>query len=150
MGKGLNICPTFIHKNYKFVEGYEDSVSYNKPAGILHFSHEADIEEKYLLYIDADMLLRRVINPKDYGSRKGLVISEWVWYIQKGIENGLADQFISDPKVLSRVRDTHGGYYHLIHIEDARTVSPLWLHYTREIRHHPEKYFADFPGSTLD
>jgi hypothetical protein len=102
-----------------------------------------------VLYIDADMLLRRVINPVDYGARKGLVVTEYVWYIEEGIKNGLAEQFLSDPKAIERAKKTHGGYYHLFHVEDAKKVTPRWLYYTREVRRHPEKYWAGLPGSKL-
>ncbi len=37
----------------------------------------------------------------------------------------------------------------MFHKDDAKKVAPLWLHYTREVRHHPEKYFAKLPGSKL-
>lgn len=148
--KGWDIGPTFVHPNYYYdVPGYEDSPTYNKPAALMHFTHEVDIEEEFILYIDADMLLRRTMNPTDYGARKGLVVTEYVWYIQEGIENGLAEQFLSDRRAIERAKNTHGGYYHLFHKDDAKKVTPKWLHYTREMRHHPEKYWAGLPGSKL-
>lgn len=147
--KGWDIGPTFVHPNYHYEPGYEDSPTYNKPAALMHFTAENEIEEEFILYIDADMLLRRVINPADYGARKGLVITEYVWYVREGILNGLADQFIKDADARERAKGTHGGYYHLIHVEDAKKVAPRWLYYTREVRLHPEKYWKDLPGSTL-
>lgn len=147
--KGMDIGPTFVFNDQQSVSGYGDSPTYNKPAGIMHFTQEANIEEEFILFVDADMLFRRVIHPHDFKARKGLVISEWVWYIQYGIRDGLAEQFLSSPQAIEHARNTHGGYYHLFHVEDARKVAPLWLHYTREFRHHPEKYFKDLPGSKL-
>mmetsp|Transcript_22555 Transcript_22555/g.27660 ORF Transcript_22555/g.27660 Transcript_22555/m.27660 type:complete len:519 (-) Transcript_22555:36-1592(-) len=147
--KGMDIGPTFVFKDQQSVEGYEDSPTYNKPAGIMHFTQEADIDEEFILFVDADMLFRRVIRPEDFKARKGLVITEWVWYVQSGIKNGLAEQFLTDPLAVERAKGTHGGYYHLFHVDDAKKVAPLWLQYTKEVRHHPEKYFADLPGSKL-
>ena len=147
--KGMDIGPTFVFNDQQSVRGFEDSPTYNKPAGILHFSHEVDIEEEFILFVDADMLFRKKIEAKDFQMREGLVITEWVWYIQAGIKNGLAKQFLTNPKAIEHAVNTHGGYYHLFHKQDARKVSPLWLNYTREVRHHPEKYFANLPGSTL-
>lgn len=147
--RGWDIGPTFVHPNYHYVTGYEDSPTYNKPAALMHFTAENKIEEEFLLYIDADMLLRRVINPSDFGAKKGLVVSEYTWYIREGIRNGLADQFINDPVALERAKGTHGGYYHLIHFEDAKKVAPRWLHYTKQMRSHPERYWAKMPGSSL-
>ena len=91
--KGWDIGPTFVHPNYHYVEGYTDSPTYNKPAALMHFSTEVDIEEEFILYIDSDMLLRRTVNPADYGARKGLVVTEAVWYIKEGIRNGLAKYY---------------------------------------------------------
>jgi hypothetical protein len=115
----------------------------------MHFTQEVEIEDEFILYIDADMLLRRTMNPEDYGARKGLVVTEYVWYIQQGIENGLAEQFLSERSAIERAKNTHGGYYHLFHRDDAKKVTPRWLHYTREMRHHPERYWAGLPGSKL-
>lgn len=147
--KGMSIGPTFVFTDQQTIKEYEDSPTYNKPAGILHFTQEVEIEEEFILYVDADMLFRRKIDAGDFSARKGLVITEWTWYIQEGIKNGLAEQFLTNPDAIERAKNTHGGYYHLFHKEDAKKLSPLWLHYTKEIRHHPEKYFADLPGSTL-
>ena len=147
--KGMKIGPTFVFNDQQSVEGYEDSPTYNKPAGIMHFTQEVEVEEEFILFVDADMIFRRVIHPEDFGAREGLVITEWVWYIQAGIQNGLAEQFLTDPKAIAHAKNTHGGYYHLFHAQDAKKVAPLWLHYTREVRHHPEKYFAKLPGSKL-
>ena len=147
---GMDIGPTFVHPNYHFVEGYEDSPTYNKPAALMHFTKEVEIEEEYLLYIDADMLLRRVVDPEIYGAKRGHVVTEYVWYVRQGILNGLADQFLPDDKAKNNAKNTHGGYYHLIHKDDAKAVTPLWLHYTREMRLHPERYWAGLEGSKIE
>ncbi len=56
---------------------------------------------------------------------------------------------MTDEAAIKRASHTHGGYYHLFHVDDARAVAPRWLHYTREVRHHPEKYWSKLPGSKL-
>ncbi len=147
---GMDIGPTFTFTDQQSIEGYEDSPTYNKPAGIMHFTQEVEIQEEFILFVDADMIFRKKIDAKDFKVRKGLVITEWVWYIQEGIRNGLAKQFLTDPKAVENAKNTHGGYYHLFHKDDAKKVSPLWLKYTREVRHHPEKYFSKLAGSTLE
>ena len=148
--KGWDIGNTFVHPNYHYVAGYEDSATYNKPAALMHFTNEVEIEEEFILYIDADMLLRRVVNPADYDARKGVVVTEYVWYVKEGIENGLAKQFLKDPDAIDRAKGTHGGYYHLFHHADAKKVAPRWLHYTKAMRQHPELYWKDSPGSILE
>ena len=77
--KGLNIGPTLVHKNYARASHHRElgpgevkapfgaaardsSPSYNKPGSIMHWVNEAPEAKKvdYVLYIDADMLLRLV------------------------------------------------------------------------------------------
>jgi hypothetical protein len=147
--KGMDIGPTFTFTDQQTISGYKDSPTYNKPAGIMHFTQEVDIDEEYILFIDSDMLLRKVISPEEFQTSKGMVITEWVWYIQEGIQNGLAKQFLKDEQSIQNASGTHGGYYHLFHKDDAKKVAPLWLHYTREFRHHKERYFAKLPNSKL-
>ena len=73
---GLDMGPTFIHPNY--VDNprvHETSGSYNKPASVMHWVREANITETFVLFIDADMLLRAPVDPVTLGVRKGLVVS---------------------------------------------------------------------------
>jgi hypothetical protein len=157
--KGLDIgkdigkqASTFVFTDQQSKPGYEDSPTYNKPAGIMHFTQTMDIDQEFILFVDADMLLRYVIHPSTFHAKKGTVISEWVWYVQSGIQNGLSKQFLSDspnPDAVANSYNTHGGYYHLFHKDDAKKVAPLWLHYTKQMRHHPEKYFAKLKNSKL-
>lgn len=77
--KGLNIGPTLVHKNYAHVvhtrqlgpgetsHPYgsslrDSSPSYNKPGSIMHWVQEAPEAKNvdFVLYIDADMILRLV------------------------------------------------------------------------------------------
>jgi hypothetical protein len=81
--KGLNIGPTLVHKNYARVShirelgpgetkqpygaaARDSSPSYNKPGSIMHWVKEAPEAKHvdYVLYIDADMLLRLVRCPR--------------------------------------------------------------------------------------
>ena len=57
--RGLGLGPTFVHPNYRHnpLNG-DTSASYNKPGSVMHFSREANFTEEYVLFIDADMLLR--------------------------------------------------------------------------------------------
>ena len=73
--KGLNLGPTFVHRNHGRMNHQRDpaepapfgsrqsdmSPSYNKPASIMHWVQESEEAKHvdYVLYIDADMLLRK-------------------------------------------------------------------------------------------
>lgn len=147
--EGLDIGPTFVHPNYGVgeVPGYDRSPTYNKPASLMHWVQEAEIEEEFVLYIDADMLLRRPMDPAAMGARKGIVISEHVRYLDVGVAGGLAEQFLP-PDAAPRAATSTGGWYHLFHVDDARKIAPRWLHYCREVRTHVERYWT-MPGSAL-
>ena len=77
--KGMDIGPTFVHHNYRHnpING-DVSASYNKPASVMHFSRESNFTEDYLLFIDADMLLVRDLDPIALGAKPGTVVSEEV------------------------------------------------------------------------
>ena len=48
----------------------------------------------YVLYIDADMLLRLPMDPVKMGVKPGVVVSEHVGYLDTGLQNGLQYQFL--------------------------------------------------------
>ena len=80
--KGMNIGPTFVHANHGHMShkrtlgpgeteppagarASDMSPSYNKPGSIMHWVQESEEAKSvdYVLYIDADMLLRRPMDP---------------------------------------------------------------------------------------
>jgi hypothetical protein len=86
----------------------DSSGSYNKPGSIMHWVREANTltltiaitltpnqvreapeakEVEYVLYIDADMLLRKPMDPIAMGVRRGVVVSEHVGYLDVGPTN---------------------------------------------------------------
>ena len=71
--RGLEMGPTFIHPNYfNNPHNHESSGSYNKPAAVMHWTQEVQIAEEFILYVDADMLLRAPIDPVALGVRRTL------------------------------------------------------------------------------
>ena len=123
---------------------HEQSGSYNKPASVMHWVREADVRETYVLFIDADMLLRAPINPVELGVRRGLVVSEHVGYLDNGIRNHLVENFVPDASMASLARAA--GWYHVFHLEDLKTIAPRWLHYCEQVRSNPQRYW-DVNGS---
>ena len=110
MYKGMHLGPTCVHQNHARIK-YEHqagqakpagaratdlSPTYNKPASIMHWALEAreaqDVD--FVLYIDADMLLRKPVDPVSLGARQGVVVSEHVGYLDTGIRNGLLQRFL--------------------------------------------------------
>merc|ERR1719163_1718750 len=72
------------------------SPSYNKPGSIMHWVQESEEAKHvdYVLYIDADMLLRRPMDPIALGVKPGVVVSEHVGYLDVGIKNELPFEFL--------------------------------------------------------
>ncbi|KAJ1636116.1 hypothetical protein T492DRAFT_1130249 [Pavlovales sp. CCMP2436] len=138
----LEMGPTYVHRNYRMnprVPG-DHSGSYNKAASIMHFLQDVHFEETYVLYMDADMLIRRPIIPSFLGVKKGTVVSEHVMYLENGVDNGLVAQFSPDAKGIP----APVGWYHLFHRDDIAQIAPLWLHYCERMRTEPEHYWAQF------
>ncbi len=138
--RSIEMGPTFIHPNYvNNPHNHEQSGSYNKPAAVMHWSREAKIDEDYVLYIDADMLLRAPIDPVALGARRGLVVSEHVHYLDMGISHHLLENFVPDASKAKWAKAA--GWYHVFHIEDLRTIAPRWLHYCEQVRSNPQLYW---------
>ncbi|KAL1503306.1 hypothetical protein AB1Y20_011358 [Prymnesium parvum] len=138
--RGMEMGPTFVHPNYANPNPHngEASGSYNKPAAVMHWTREVRIAETYVLFVDADMLLRAPIDPVALGVRKGMVVSEHVRYLEQGIRHGLVENFIPKSQVhLARA----AGWYHLFHVEDLTQIAPRWLYYTERMRMNPQLYW---------
>lgn len=138
--RGMEMGPTFVHPNYvNNPHNHESSGSYNKPAAVMHWSREAKIDEEYVLFVDADMLLRAPMDPTAMGAQRGVVVSEHVGYLEQGIRHHLVENFIPQSAVhLARA----AGWYHVFHIEDLRRIAPRWLHYTEKMRTNPQLYWS--------
>jgi hypothetical protein len=69
-----------------------------QPASVMHFTREANFTEDYILFIDADMILTRPIDPVKLGAKKGTVVSEHVAYML-GSSNQMAKNFLPPENV---------------------------------------------------
>mmetsp|Transcript_5293 Transcript_5293/g.11496 ORF Transcript_5293/g.11496 Transcript_5293/m.11496 type:complete len:625 (+) Transcript_5293:213-2087(+) len=176
--RGLDLGNTFVHKNYAHItqrrEGHSNgklpfgaretdgSPSYNKPGSIMHWVHESEEAKHvdYVLYIDADMLLRKPMDPIAMGVRPGVVVSEHVGYLDEGIRNGLPEQFLPAEAVQmvgadyrnhnkqGPKRHSAGGWYHFFYIEDIRKIARRWFYWCREMRLNPQKYWRMIDPAT--
>ena len=142
---GLEMGPTFVHPNYvDNPHNGESSGSYNKPASVMHWVREANISETFVLFIDADMLLRAPIDAAKMGVRPGNVISEHVHYLDNGIRRHLPENFLPDASAATFAKAA--GWYHVFHIDDLRKIAPRWLHYCERMRTSQGLYW-DIDGS---
>ena len=169
--KGLNLGPTFVHKNHAHIQqkreagegqpygshSTDQSPSYNKPGSIMHWVHESEEAKHvdYVLYIDADMLLRQPMDPIEMGVRPGVVVSEHVGYLDTGLRNKLAFQFLPEaaaklagddvdnmrPAGPEGKKHASAGWYHFFHIDDIRRIAHRWLYYCKKMRLNPQLYW---------
>ena len=87
--------------------------------------------------------------------KKGVVVSEHVGYLDVGLRNGLQHMFLppeaaeyagADVNVHTTppaegLRVSAGGWYHFFHVDDIRAIAHRWLHYCKEMRLNPQKYW---------
>ena len=138
---GLDIGPTFVHPNHRTDEGM-NYAAFNKPASVNYWVHSGAVPPnvKYVMQLDADMLIHRPIDPVAIGVQSGVVASAPYDYLI-GTSTGLADVFgIKNKKLQARV-----GGVHIFEVEDLKRIAPLWLNYTERVRDfsckEPERYY---------
>ena len=137
--KGMGIGPTFVHPNYRHNPINSDtSASYNKPGSVMHFSRSANFTEDYLLFIDADMLLKQDVDPIALGAKPGTVVSEEVGYMI-GTHNEMAANFLT-PEAVPLAKPV--GWYHIFYREDIQRIAPLWLEFCGKVRMNPQLYWS--------
>ena len=139
--RGLDIGPTFVHPNHRADEGM-NYAAFNKPASINYFVHSTALPKdvKYIMQLDADMLIHRPLDPEALGVAPGVVLSAPYDYLV-GTTSGLADVFqVKNQQHLARV-----GGVHVFHIDDIKRIAPLWLNFTERVREFscrdPERYY---------
>jgi hypothetical protein len=56
--------------------------AYNKPEAVIDWLAHNDIEEEFVLILDADMIMRAPFIPEDLGAREGTAISAYYGYLK--------------------------------------------------------------------
>ncbi len=143
---GLGIGPTFVHHNMRDGHplinetGYP---SYNKPASVMFWLAQNNVTEEYVALLDTDMLLRTPLDPIALGARRGVVVSAEYTYLI-GTRGRFAARFLEPSE---RALAAPCGGFHIFHREDLRTIAPLWIRFTAEVRAfahaEPETYLAE-------
>ncbi|CAO2818060.1 unnamed protein product [Amaranthus hypochondriacus] len=112
----------------------------NKPAGVLHWIHHAQIDAEYIVILDADMIMRGPITPWEYKAARGHPVSAPYGYLI-GCDNILAKLHTRNPEACDKV----GGVI-IMHIDDLRKFSLYWLLKTEEVRADTEHYATNITG----
>jgi hypothetical protein len=142
-----NVIPTHVAPSYTTHPRTGDVYSaYNKPVAVIDWLARNDVEEDYVLIIDADMIMRAPFIPEIDGAKPGRAVSAYFSYM-KGVNNRLALKHI--PEVtphndtlagpVGRRGDQVGGFT-MMNTGDLRRVAPLWLKYTEDVRFDPDAW----------
>ncbi|KAK3245756.1 hypothetical protein CYMTET_44695, partial [Cymbomonas tetramitiformis] len=133
--KWLNIMPTHVHPPMNTHHKGDWYPPYNLPGSVLHWvTHNASDSagSEWVIKLDGDMVLRKPLTVEELNVQKGNPIGAMYGYLI-GAHNGMADMFMDKEhqNFLSKV-----GGWELMHIDDLRTIAPLWLEYTEKVREH--------------
>lgn len=142
-----NLMPTHRAPSYTHNPHNGDVYSaYNKPEAVLDWLAHNEVEEEFVLILDADMIMRAPFIPEDLGAKEGTAISAYYGYL-KGVNNQLALKHV--PEVPPR-EDTLAGPYGrrgdqvggfiLMHKQDLKRMVPLWLKYSEDVRFDPDAW----------
>ena len=115
--------------------------AYNKPAAVQDWLKHFTPDEEWVLLVEADMLLRRPLEPEELGLEKPGWARAGEYAALAGVRNQLARRHIPEVAPRSdslagppgRYADQVGGFY-LIHRDDLKRVAPFWLKYTEDVR----------------
>ena len=112
--------------------------AYNLPGGMDCFAREHGTDRKWVVKLDADMLLRKPLTVREIPARKGMAAAGEYSYLS-GVVNGMAKIFIDDEAALGRLAKVGG--WEIFDAEDFNRLTPLWLEYTKRVRMDPRVWF---------
>ncbi|QDZ17981.1 peptidyl serine alpha-galactosyltransferase [Chloropicon primus] len=129
---------TFVHRNYAVHPDTGDAYpAYNKPYSVLSWLKEAEPEEDFIVFLDADMVITQKISVEAIGAELGRPASALYGYL-KGVD---PDSYMEVKASVPNVEkaDKVGGFM-VMHKEDMKRLAPWWLHYTEEVRNNPKNW----------
>lgn len=137
----MGLCPTHVTPSFTIHPRTGDVyAAYNKPIAVIDWLARNNVEEDYVLVIDADMIMMQPFTAETVGAHLGWAVAAYFPYM-KGVNNGLALKHV--PEVVPRNDTLAGpvgrrgdmcGGFTLMHRDDLRRVAPLWLRYTEDVR----------------
>lgn len=123
-------APSFVWYA-KETEGDEDGyAAYNLPGGMDHWARTRGTDRKWVVKLDADMILLKPLTTRELPASKGVAASGQYDYLV-GTTNGMAKWFVDEEteKRLARV-----GGWEIFDAEDFINMTPKWLEYTKRVR----------------
>ncbi|XP_020232502.1 peptidyl serine alpha-galactosyltransferase isoform X1 [Cajanus cajan] len=145
--RGMHLAPTFevpsISKHPTTGDWYP---AINKPAGVLYWlKHSKEAENiDWVIILDADMIIRGRIVPWKLGAEKGRPVAAYYGYL-RGCDNVLAQLHTKHPELCDKV----GGLL-AMHIDDLRSLAPMWLSKTEEVRQDKAHWGVNITGDIYE
>ena len=123
-------CPDFVwyaKEKYGDADGY---AAYNLPGGMNHWAQNVGTDRKWVVKLDADMLLLKPLTVEEIPAKRGTAASGEYDYLV-GTRNGMAKWFLNEEE--ERLIAPVGGW-EIFDAKDFIALTPYWLEYTAKVR----------------
>ena len=123
-------CPDFVwyaKEKYGDDDGY---AAYNLPGGMNHWAQNVGTDRKWVVKLDADMLLLKPLTVEEIPAKRGTAASGEYDYLV-GTRNGMAKWFLNEEE--ERLIAPVGGW-EIFDAKDFIALTPYWLEYTAKVR----------------
>ena len=129
--ENLNIVPTHKTPDFSRDDPSDSYSAYNLPGSINHWTKSSNFTRlKWVVKLDADMILRRPFTVREIPARVGVVAGGYYGYLS-GVKNDMASMFVG-PAVRERLAQVGG--WEIFARSDIAKAAPLWFEYTRKVR----------------
>ena len=138
-----DIMPTHLTPTYDAIDPKDNYAAYNLPGGILHWTQHNTTDRKWVVKLDADMIIRKPLSVREgLRAEPGLVAAGYYGYLE-GVDNEMAGMFVDED---ARSRLAKVGGWEIFWAEDLRKAAPLWFEYTKRVR-QDERVHWPFRGT---
>jgi hypothetical protein len=129
--ENVNIVPTHKTPDFSRDDPSDSYSAYNLPGSINHWTKSSNFTRlKWVVKLDADMILRRPFTVREIPARVGVVAGGYYGYLS-GVKNDMASMFVG-PAVRERLAQVGG--WEIFARSDIAKAAPLWFEYTRKVR----------------
>ena len=139
---GSDICDVHQHPNYR-LHNRDHYSAYNKPGSVKHWleHYRKDITADFVVFLDADQVVRKPIDLDLIGLAKGSPVSAYYGYLIGVFDQnhmGVKAKMKAEKRINAPLQQVGGFFAH--HIDDLRRVAPLWFEYTHAVRVDPDSW----------
>jgi len=137
---GMHLADTHVHPNYAVHPVTHDRYTpYNKPYSIGHWLEYGSPKSQWIVFLDADMVVRRPMSISNMGVQRGRPVAAEYGYLH-GVDPEVYMGVKEKVKQIQKAPFEKVGGFFVYHVDDLRAVAPLWLQYTEEVRQDPNSW----------